>query len=212
MNTSLAVSEFPVAGVVLASGLSLRFGERNKLLAPFSQATVVRRTVQAYLEGNLQPVLVVVGHESDRVRSALAGLAITDVHNPEFERGQSRALVCGVNSLPRHTAAAVIGVADQPLLTGDVIRELVTTYRTTDATLVVPRYAGRRGNPVLFDRRFFPELLQVTGDRGGRPVLEAHRREIVWLDVPDARMAADVDTPDDYRALLESQGPSTDSA
>jgi molybdenum cofactor cytidylyltransferase len=203
MNTSRAASDFPVAGVVLASGLSLRFGERNKLLAPFGQATVVRRTVQAYLDGNLQPVLVVVGHQADQVRSALAGLSITDVYNPEFEQGQSRALVRAVNSLPEHTAAAIIGVADQPLLTGDVIRELATTYHTTRATLVVPRYAGRRGNPALFDRRLFPELLQVTGDRGGRPVLEAHRQEIVWLDVPDARMAADVDTLEDYRALLD---------
>jgi len=203
MSASLQDSELPVAGVVLASGLSLRFGEENKLLAPFGQATVVRRTVQAYLDGNLQPVLVVMGHQADRVRSALAGLTVTAVCNPEFEQGQSRALVRGVNSLPRHTAAAIIGVADQPLLAGDVIRELVTTYRTTRAPLVVPRFAGRRGNPVLFDRRLFPELLQVTGDRGGRPVLEAHRQDIVWLDVSDARMAADVDTPEDYRALLD---------
>jgi molybdenum cofactor cytidylyltransferase len=195
--------EFPVAGVVLASGMSLRFGKDNKLLAPFGQSTVVRRTVQAYLDGNLQPVLVVMGHQAGRVRTALAGLPVVDVYNPEFEQGQSRALVHGVTALPPLTPAAVIGVADQPLLTGEVIRQLVMAYRTTRAPLVVPRYAGGRGNPVLFDRRLFAELLQVTGDQGGRPVLETHRQEIAWVDVPNVRAGADLDTPEDYRALLE---------
>jgi molybdenum cofactor cytidylyltransferase len=78
---------------------------------------------------------------------------------------------------------------------------LIDRYQASGAPLAVPRYAGRRGNPVLCDRVLFPELLQVTGDQGGRPVLERHREDIAWLDVADPLPGADLDTVEEYRRL-----------
>jgi molybdenum cofactor cytidylyltransferase len=202
MSAPLEPSTTAVAGVILASGSSRRFRKGNKLLAAVDGSPVVRRTTQAYLDGGLEPVIVVVGYEAHRVVAALVDLDIVVVQNPDFVAGQSRSLVRGVRALAETRRAAVIGVGDQPMLSGDVVRTLVKAYRETAAPLVVPRYAGRRGNPALFARSLFPELELVEGDQGGRPVLAAHKDEIVWVDFADPLLGMDVDTVEDYATLL----------
>jgi molybdenum cofactor cytidylyltransferase len=191
-----------IGGIVLASGLSKRFGSRNKLLMPVGGVAIVRRTVEAYLGAGLDPVVVVIGNDSQAVGAALSGLSVIRVENPDFREGQSRALVRGVRALPVAISAAIIGVADQPFLTPTVIERLATSYREFRAHVVAPRYDGRRGNPVLFDRSLFPELMMVEGDQGGRGVLDQHQKEIVWVDVPDAHAGIDVNTEEDYRKLV----------
>lgn len=189
-----------VAGIVLASGLSRRFGARNKLTEHVRGEPVVRRTVRVYVEVGLNPVLVVVGHEAAAVEAALAGLPVEVVQNPEYEQGQSRSLVAGIRALPA-VEAAVIGVGDQPLLVPDVIASLIEAYRRTGALVAVPRFGGERGNPVLFDRKLFAELLEVQGDQGGRSVLRRYADRAVWVDIANGRAGADVDTPEDLVGL-----------
>jgi molybdenum cofactor cytidylyltransferase len=191
-----------IAGIILASGLSSRFDGRNKLLAQLGGLPIIRLVTSAYLEGGLRPVHVVLGHEADQVEVAISGLDVVLIDNPHFAEGQSRSLVRGVASLPMEVTAAVIGVGDQPLLTAAVVSQLVETHRRSGAVLVAPRYAGRRGNPVLFDRSLFSELMTVEGDVGGRPVLLGHSDSIEWVNVDDALVGADVDRPDDYESLI----------
>lgn len=155
---------------------------------------MVRRTVDAYLAAALAPVIVVVGFEERRVAASLDGRGCRLVSNPDFEDGQSRALVRGVEALDPWAEAAIIGVGDQPLLTPDILRRLVDAWHETAAPLVGPRYAGQRANPVLFDRTLFGELLAVTGDVGGRPVVARHEPEAVWIDIDDSAPGMDVDT------------------
>lgn len=191
----------PAAGLVLASGLSRRFGGGNKLLAPLAGVPVVRRTVMAYRDAGLRPVIVVVGHQGNEVTAALDGLDLEVVVNPNYEAGQSRALVLGVSRLPPETQVAVIGVGDQPFLDPGVIGDLLQALRCTGAPIAVPRYAGLRGNPVAFRRELFGELLGVQGDVGGRAVVERHMESVAWIDAPDERSGVDIDTLEDYQAL-----------
>ena len=190
-----------VAGVVLASGTSTRFGSENKLLVEFEGKPIVRRTALAYVGARLQPVVVVVGNDRERVVRALSGLNVTFVENAEFAEGQSRALRHGIAALPDAASAAVIGVGDQPLLAAEVIDSLADAYWASGARIVVPRYGGQRGNPALFAAELFDELRLVDGDQGGRALIEPHRDEVVWVDVPNPELGEDVDTPDDLDRL-----------
>lgn len=193
------------AGIVLAGGLSSRFGRRNKLLLPIAGEPLVRRVVSAFLGAALDPVEVVVGHDALLLEDALCGLPITIVRNSEYALGQSSSLIRGVASLPPGVEAAVIGVADQPGLSADVVRSLISAWSFRRPLVVAPRFGGRRGNPVLFDRRLFSALLRVTGDRGGREVIEQNASRTRWIDVPDTGMGADVDTEEEYRRLTRER-------
>jgi len=186
-----------IAGVILASGMSRRFGAGNKLLARFGRQSVISSTAQAYIDAHLAPLLVVVGYQADEIVEALDARSIQLVPNPDFLDGQSRSLHHGLRALPEGTTAAVIGVGDQPLLQSGTIHSLVDEYRRSHAPLVAPCYAGRRGNPVLFDSRLFPELLRVEGDMGGRSVIQRYLGEAALVDITDARSGADIDTEDD---------------
>jgi molybdenum cofactor cytidylyltransferase len=181
--------------------MSRRFGQQNKLLARVQGEPIIRRTVRAYLEAGLVPVLVVMGHQAERVTHALVGLDVLMVANPDFHEGQSRALMRGIRALPGAVNAAVIGVGDQPLLQPDVVRRMIARFVEDGSLIVAPRFGGQRGNPVLFGRSLFAELLTVEGDQGGRPVIERHAAEVVWLDVEDPRSGLDVDTIQDLEAL-----------
>jgi molybdenum cofactor cytidylyltransferase len=189
--------EVLVAGLVLASGLSSRFGQTNKLLADVDGRTVVERSVRAYLDAGLHPVIVVVGHDADSVQASLRDLPVLFVHNPSYAEGQSRGLARGVAALPGAAVAAVIGVGDQPWLQPETIERLVEEWRDSQAPVVAPLYSGQRGNPVLFARALFDELEHIEGDMGGRPVIRRHADEVRWVPVADASQARDVDVPAD---------------
>jgi molybdenum cofactor cytidylyltransferase len=175
--------------------MSTRFGDSDKLLARVHGIPVVVRTVQGYVDAGLAPVIVVVGHRAEDVELTLTDVPVRCVLNPDFRLGQSRALVRGIRELPEDIDAAVIGVADQPFLTAPIVRSLVHRFALDRPLIVAPRYAGRPGNPVLFDRRLFGELLQVHGDQGGRGVVRRHRDATAWVDSDDERAARDIDTP-----------------
>ena len=192
-----------VAGLILASGMSRRFGDTNKPLAPIEGVPLVRRVTEAFASAGLHAVIIVVGHEAKAVRAALAGLPVEFVTNPDYDAGQSRALVRGVDALPPQARGALIGVGDQPYLSAAGLRLLVERFRTDGDKIIVPRYDGRRGNPVLFAARHFPELLRVRGDQGGRAVLAAHPGDVIWVDMADARPGLDIDTLEDYQSVLQ---------
>ena len=149
--------------------------------------------------------MVVVAPEDSRFAAALNGLALRLVPNREPERGISRSIELGVRALIERGAsgqvpeidAIAIGVADQPHLTPAAIRRLAEAF--APGRIVVPRYGDHRGNPVIFDMRFFAELCQLEGDRGGQVVASRHPEAVVEVQLP-AAMGADIDRPEDWPA------------
>jgi molybdenum cofactor cytidylyltransferase len=156
----------------------------------------VRRAARNLVEACLAPVVVVISNDA-RFGDALAGLPLTLVKNPAPELGISRSIATGLDALPQTTEAALIAVGDQPNLTADALRELVGAF--SPGRIVVPRYGDHRGNPPIFDRRFFPELFRLQGDRGGQAVIAAHPEAVVEVSL-SAAMGDDVDRPEEWPA------------
>lgn len=194
-----------VAGIVLAAGRSTRMG-RNKLLIEAGGERLVRRAVRAALEGGLEPVLVVLGHEAPLVAAALDGLPVTAVHAPRHALGLDASLDAGVGAVPADAAAAVVLLGDMPLVTGEMVRALVERHRATGAPLVASRYGGTVAPPALYARPVLPELRGGEGEGRGRELLRRRRQEAAFVDWPSARLA-DVDAPGDLdRALSGAPG------
>jgi len=154
----------------------------------------VRRAARNLVDAGLEPVVVVISDDA-RFADALAGLPLSLVKNPAPELGISRSIATGLGALPQTTEAALIAVGDQPHLTADALRELVRAF--SPGRIVVPLYGDHRGNPPIFDRRFFPELLRLRGDRGGQAVIATHAEAVVEVSL-SAAMGDDVDRPEEW--------------
>lgn len=191
-----------IAGVLLAAGRSQRMGQ-PKLLLPWQGVPLVRFVAQQILQSKLDELIVVAGHRSEHLIAALDGLAVRVIRNDDFLDGQSTSLRAGIAALDESVSAALVLLADQPLLQPATIDALIDVYRREQPPIVVPRHEGQRGNPVLFERSLFAELQAIHGDQGARSVLKAHQQSICWLDTTDGGILLDIDTPDAYGALLE---------
>src|SRR5919108_2712005 len=157
---------------------------------------MVERAARIFGEAGCRPVVVVFSDE--RVALALSKLRIIPVRNQEVERGVGRSIALGIEALPRDPSAAVIGVADQPLLTAEALGSLLQAF--TPGAIVVPRYGEVLGNPRVFDRRYFGELAALEGERGGRAVSERHPEALIEVRL-DVSMGLDVDRPQDWPAV-----------
>src|SRR5712671_5033120 len=171
-----------VAGVVLAAGTSRRMG-RNKLFLRLGGTSVLRRAVAAAREAGLDPVLVVVGHESERARAELEGVPCTPVLNPDFASGMNTSVRAGISAVPAGASGAVVMLADMPFVTAAMVRSLLERYRAGQAPLVVSLYGEVLAPPILYGRPLFAELRALDGETCGKRVVKAHRAEaieIVW--------------------------------
>jgi len=187
-----------IEGLILAAGASRRFGG-PKLVEPFAGEPLIRRAVRSVGAAGL-PVTVVTEPGAIELRRALEGLPVRFVENERPGDGMASSIRAGVAVLPERVEAVLVLPADQPTTGPALIRALCRAYRETRASVVAPLYRGEQGPPVLFARSLFGELLALRGDRGARPVLEAHRAEAAFVAV-DAPMPRDVDTRADHEAL-----------
>lgn len=188
-----------ITAVVLAAGTASRFGSQ-KLLAPFRGATLVRRTVENVLVSQVVETVIVLGRDGEEVRGALAGLPVRFVTNSDFRRGLSTSLRAGLEAIAPSTTAALIVLGDQPGVTAAIIDQLIEEGRRSGRPIVVPEYAGVRGNPVMFDATMFAELRAIEGDQGARAVVARDPARVGTVSFP-FDMPEDVDTPEDYARL-----------
>jgi len=193
-----------IAGVVLAAGTSSRMG-RNKLLLELGGQSVLRRAVLTAAEAGLDPVLVVLGHQSARARAELEGLPCQAVLNSEYQEGIHSSLRNGIRAVPHGCVAAVVLLADMPLVDAGMIRALVDRYRASGAPLVVSDYEGVDAPPTVYDRRLFPELWALEGEGCGKRVIKRHTDEAIRVPWP-AWALTDLDLPADLERVREQLG------
>jgi molybdenum cofactor cytidylyltransferase len=186
-----------IVGVVLAAGQSRRMGEANKLTMPVDGTPMVARVVDTLQRSTAGRVIVVTGHEPDEIRDALSGRDVELVHNPDFEEGMGTSVRAGVSALGDDVDGVLIALADMPWVSSEVIDRLVDTFSPDgEASIYIPMYGQKRGNPVLWGAQRFPELRKLSGDVGGKVLFDRHPEAICYVDVQSAGVNIDVDTPD----------------
>ncbi len=200
----MTVDRTPVAGIVLAAGLSRRFGG-NKLLADFRGRPIIRRVVEAALASRLERVVVVLGHEHAKVRAAL----IDDdrlqlVVNHAYGDGQSGSVIAGLKAV--RAPAAMFLMGDQPLLDTAIIDALIAAFHRAGKDICYPCHAGSRRGPVIFSRRFYPDILSLTGDTGARALIDANADAAIAVAFAEGRPFEDVDRDVDLARLNEEDG------
>jgi molybdenum cofactor cytidylyltransferase len=189
-----------IAGVVLAAGMSSRMGS-NKLLAAVDGVPLIRRTVEAVVAAHVRPVIVVTGHQAKEVEDALAGLPVQFVFNPRYAEGQSTSLRLGVQAVPESADGVFVILGDMPEISAVLLDRMIAGFAPAEGRAIcIATAGGKRGNPVLWARRFIPEMEGVTGDTGAKHLIARYDEAVCEIEA-DPAVLRDVDTPEALDAL-----------
>ncbi|MEM3386720.1 MAG: nucleotidyltransferase family protein [Nitrososphaerales archaeon] len=187
-----------ISVVVLAAGLSTRFGE-NKMLYPIEGEPMVRRVVKTALSSSIDEVVVVIGFEAEKVKAALKDLNCKLVENPEYATGgQSSSVKCGVKVVRKDADAVMILPADVAFIDREVIDMVVEKYKREKPKIVIASYKGKAGHPILFDRSLLPEILMIDeAGYGLKAVVKRHQDEVVQVETSTPNVLLDIDRKSD---------------
>ena len=188
--------------VILAAGTSTRLG-RPKQLLDLGGEPLLRHTLRNALASRAGEVVLVLGNQADSISKAVGDLGQRTVINPDFAAGQSTSLWVGVEAVSDESDAAIVMLGDQPLVSPEMLDQIIECFERTGALIVQPVYGEIPGNPVLLARSLFPELMNIEGDQGARRVIKAHGKEVERVRISDGPPPGDVDTEEDYQALLK---------
>jgi molybdenum cofactor cytidylyltransferase len=192
-----------VAAIVLAAGRSRRMAPLNKLLVADTQGTaMVARVVDNVLASHARPVIVVTGHERDRVEEALAGRPVISAHADDYAEGLSASLKAGIAALPPDAEGVLICLGDMPLVAGPMLDRLIAAFDPEEGrAIVMPTFRGKQGNPMLWAREFIAEIMTITGDVGARHLVGRHGDRMVEVEMADDAVLRDFDTTDALKGL-----------
>jgi molybdenum cofactor cytidylyltransferase len=185
-----------IAAIVLAAGLSSRMG-RNKLLADIDGKPLIRRVAEAAAASSVDPVIVVSGNAATDTASALIDLRVTVVENPDFRNGLSTSIKRGLRALPENCDGAIVLLGDMPAVTPGLIDKLVASFDPAEGRAIcVATWKGKRGNPVLWARQFFADMLLLEGDVGAKHLMAANGELVCEVEAADDAPLIDIDTPE----------------
>jgi len=197
-----------IGALLLAAGQSRRMGGPNKLLAEIDGVPMVARVAQRLLASRARPIIAVLGNRADEVDQALGKLPVERVPNPDFADGLSTSLRRGIAALPLDLDGALVCLGDMPLVTGRHIDRLIAAFNPLEGrAIIVPTRRGKRGNPVLWAKHFFPEMTQIAGDVGARHLIGEHAELVAEVEMDDDAILVDIDTPEALAALREKGKP-----
>jgi molybdenum cofactor cytidylyltransferase len=187
-----------IVAVVLAAGKSTRMGKPKQLL-PVHGRPMLGEVLEVLRKTKVDGVVVVMGGHEGEVRRKVRFRKEKVVSNPDYADGMSSSLKAGLAAAVRAGADAVMVVlADQPKLRPETVDQLVDAHLNSEALIVAPVYRGVRGNPVIFDKTLFPQMMKIDGDVGAKAVLEGNRRSMLLVESEDRGVIVDIDTPADY--------------
>ncbi len=192
-----------IAALVLAAGQSRRMGDENKLLKIFDGKPLIQRTLGEIIQAPVQNTTVVTGYQSDKIRTAIEGISVSTVHCPDYASGLSASLKAGLQSLDPDCDGVLICLADMPFLTARHIGKLIAAFDPTEGReICLPTFNGKRGNPVLWSRRFIEDMKAIKGDTGARHLIGENADVVVEVAMEDDGILIDLDSPEAWEMAL----------
>jgi molybdenum cofactor cytidylyltransferase len=196
-----------IVAVVLAAGESSRMG-RPKALLPIEGVRFIERIVNSLKSTKVGKILVVLGHNAEEMRQKIADLPVLIVVNNEYKKGQLSSLVAAIRDIQSRQSSAeldgiLVHLVDHPYVNPILVDVMIDRFYESKKLIVVPRYHGRRGHPVIFSRSLFSELLNAALDQGAKTVVHAHQKDTLEIDTEDEGVTIDIDTPEEYRQFVK---------
>jgi molybdenum cofactor cytidylyltransferase len=195
-----------IAAVVLSAGESSRMG-RPKALLPIGGEVFIERIVRVLQQTCVKKIFVVLGHNAEEMRRRIEHLPVEILINPAYQQGQLSSLQVAVRRVESEAQcdAMLVHLVDHPYIDPHLVDSMIDRFYETDTLIVVPRFAGKRGHPVILSRRLFPELLAAPLGEGAKAVVNAHRGETLEIDTADEGITLDIDTPELYRQHVKGE-------
>jgi len=202
-----------IGALLLAAGQSRRMGGPNKLLAEIAGTPMVAHVARRLLASRARPIVAVLGNQADTVDIALGKLPVKRVRNPEFAAGLSTSLKRGIAALPSDLDGVIVCLGDMPLISGRHLERLIAAFNPLEGrAIIVPTRRGKRGNPVLWSRQFFPEMTGLAGDVGAKHLIGEHAEFVAEVEMDDAAVLVDIDTPEALDAFREKRNSAREHA
>jgi molybdenum cofactor cytidylyltransferase len=195
-----------IVAVVLSAGESSRMG-RPKALLPIDGQTFIEKIVGALKKSSVAKVMVVLGHNADEMIQRIEHLRVEILVNPDYKLGQLSSLQVAVRRLEREPDCdgMLVHLVDHPYVNTELVQTMIKRYEDTGKLIVVPRYNGKRGHPVIFSRKLFSELLAAPVDQGAKAIVNAHRDDTLEIDTEAEGVTVDIDTPELYRQHVKGE-------
>ncbi len=197
-----------LGAIVLAAGPSERFGTENKLLVDIGGDALIRVVVGAVIGAGIADVVAVTGCDEERIAAALEGLPVRYARNATWRSGMGTSIAAGIAALGKDTEGAFVVPGDMPRLTSDLLLRLAAAFEGSRRQAIVfpVNAAGEQRNPVLWPKRFFPELMTLSGPKGAKALLEARSDKCLAVSVEDPAILEDIDTQEDLQAARSPMG------
>lgn len=186
-----------IAGIILAAGFSRRMQGLNKLLLEINGKLMIEHVIENCLESSLDDLILV--YKDNELKEICNKYNIRSVYNGDSEKGQSTSLIAGINALSGETDACVFILGDMPFVNKEVIDGLISNYKENKGTIAVPLYKGKRGNPVLFDKKYYNEIRNLRGDEGARSIILNNIKEAAIINVNNDKQNIDIDCLEDLK-------------
>jgi molybdenum cofactor cytidylyltransferase len=195
-----------IVAVILSAGESSRMG-RAKALLPIDGIRFIEKIVRVLEATKVEKIVVVLGHNARELREKLADLPVTILVNEDYKQGQLSSLLVAIRDIESRNAGGeiegiLVHLVDHPYLSASLVDLMIDRFREFKKLIVIPRYRGRRGHPVIFSRALFAELLKTPLDQGAKAVVGAHRTETLEIDTEDEGIILDIDTPEEYKKYV----------
>jgi len=189
-----------ISAIILAAGLSSRMG-RNKLLLPLGKQSIIEHVVEIVSKSRVDEIIVVLGKDAKDIELVLDRFEIKTILNSDYVDGQSTSVKVGIKAINNRSEGALFFMGDQPMIKVEIINNIIDEFLNSDNSIIVPTYNTKRGNPVLFGSRWFSDLNQVQGDKGGRDILKNNLDQVGFIEISDDLFLKDIDDDVVYQEI-----------